>query len=175
MSARRPIEMTDAYLARRLERFTMPEPNTGCWLWTGCVDEFGYGRFTIRGKRFRAHRLAYRLAFGSPRQPVVMHRCDVPRCVNPAHLKEGTRGDNNRDRHEKGRDARLFGDANPARHHPRPCGVATGTARLDDDSVRMIRQQMSEGADRHELATRYGVHPETVRRVAARKCWRHVQ
>jgi hypothetical protein len=60
----------------------------------------------MRGKQFTtyAHRVAYVLANG-PIEPgqVVMHTCDVPACVNPAHLKLGSQGDNNRDCFAKGR------------------------------------------------------------------------
>lgn len=38
--------------------------------------------------------------------PVVMHRCDNPRCINPAHLVAGDRDKNNKDRAEKGRSAK---------------------------------------------------------------------
>ena len=34
---------------------------------------------------------------------IVMHSCDTPRCVNPAHLSQGTQADNAHDRDRKGR------------------------------------------------------------------------
>jgi len=79
-----------------------------CWLWTGCTVGFGHGRFTIwkQGTKL-AHRLAFRLVFGrEPREGLfVLHTCDVPACVNPDHLYEGTAADNMRDcvsRHRHG-------------------------------------------------------------------------
>ena len=38
-------------IADRLERHSIPEPNSGCKLWLGAVDESGYGRMKIDGRR----------------------------------------------------------------------------------------------------------------------------
>src|SRR5678815_399245 len=80
----------------------------GCWLWGGTDDgKDGYGIFYVGQelKRTRAHRVAFELLVGPiPRGLNVLHRCDVAACVNPLHLFLGTLGDNNRDRHTKGRD-----------------------------------------------------------------------
>ena len=60
----------------------------------------------MRGKQFTtyAHRVAYVVAKGPiPAGLAVMHTCDVPPCVNPAHLVLGTQGDNIRDCCAKGR------------------------------------------------------------------------
>lgn len=75
-----------------------------CWLWTGCRDDQGYGRTWADGKSTNTHRLAYRLAHGEiPESAYVLHSCDNPPCVNPAHLRIGTQLDNMRDRSERGR------------------------------------------------------------------------
>jgi hypothetical protein len=65
----------------------------GCWEWTGGTDNHGYGLF---GKT-KAHRWAYAQEVGDPGALFVLHRCDNPPCVNPAHLFLGTQGDNMRD------------------------------------------------------------------------------
>lgn len=64
-----------------LER-SIPEPNTGCWLWLRCVDPNGYGRTPKL-----AHRISYE-AFVGPIQSGMQlhHRCSQPGCVNPDHL-----------------------------------------------------------------------------------------
>lgn len=77
-----------------------------CWLWTGsATGKAQHGQFALAHNVNRyAHRVSWALHFNAP-PPAdlkVCHRCDVPRCVNPAHLFLGTQGDNVRDAAQKG-------------------------------------------------------------------------
>lgn len=73
-----------------------------CWLWTGSKHKQGYGLYGA-GPR-RAHRIAWTLIHGEiPPGLQVLHRCDNPPCVNPAHLFLGTDKDNHQDKAAKGR------------------------------------------------------------------------
>lgn len=81
----------------KFETNYIPEPNTGCWLWTGLINNSGYGRVYIDGVNKPAHRLAYRLFNGSiPNDLTVDHRCNTPSCVNPQHLDLLSRSDNSK-------------------------------------------------------------------------------
>jgi hypothetical protein len=78
--------------------------DTGCWLWTGAVGDFGHGQITISYKRYKVHRLAWEEEYGPiPEGMQVCHHCDVPACCNPRHLFLGTQLDNIRDCMNKGR------------------------------------------------------------------------
>lgn len=79
-----------------------------CWEWISPeVHKFGYGDFRIyvnqKGQHNLAHRYVLELAGVDIKDKVVMHKCDNPPCVNPAHLEVGTQSDNMRDALAKGR------------------------------------------------------------------------
>ncbi len=86
-----------------VERF-LQCPMSGCWLWTGELNFRGYGRCIWNGKRWKVHRLIFKLMGRKLRRgKVVCHKCDVRACGNPLHLFQGTTRTNARDRQRKGR------------------------------------------------------------------------
>ena len=70
-----------------------------CWLWTSHKQgQYGYGGFTVRHRTYSAHRISWMIYKGEiPKGILVLHKCDVPMCVNPDHLYLGTCADNHRD------------------------------------------------------------------------------
>lgn len=81
----------------RILRHVMPEPNSGCWLWTGCVSHQGYALLVVGGKKRRVHRLLYEGVVGPiPDGLVLDHKCRVRGCVNPDHLEPVTSAENTR-------------------------------------------------------------------------------
>lgn len=134
----------------------------GCWLWTGQrLPRPGheYGRLSYGGRAWAAHRLAWTLEHGPiPGGMHVLHRCDNPPCVNPAHLFLGTNADNVADREAKGR-----------RHAPR--GEAHPRARLTIDQVREILATPDERPC--VLGRRYGVDSSAITSIRKGRSWRH--
>jgi hypothetical protein len=123
-----------------------------CWGWLGAL--FGdYPRF---GQR-RASHFAFEVAFGVRpiRGLVVMHKCDNPPCVNPAHLVLGTQCDNMRDKADKGRSARNTGPCVAKRHRQLPSGAAFA-----------IRERAANGETFRAIADDYGIHYTQASRIA---------
>jgi hypothetical protein len=133
----------------------------GCWLWTGKINHNGYGSLQVNYSWRLAHRVAWALVNGPiPKGLNACHKCDNPRCVNPAHLFLGTAADNVRDAKQKGRVC---------------CGEAHCFARLDNKRVRAIRKIYASGEqDQYELADHFGVAVMTINRVVNWKSWCHV-
>lgn len=93
-------------LMERFMDYVFPEPNSGCWLWSGGWTSSGYGIFGWPGHTNRAHKAIWEILFGPvSRGLVVRHKCDVRCCVNPQHLILGTSADNSADMVSRGRAA----------------------------------------------------------------------
>jgi hypothetical protein len=80
----------------RFWEYTIPEPNSGCWLWIGKHDKRnGYGHFFFDGKHITAQRAAWILLRGPiPAGMHIDHLCRNPACVNPEHLEPVTQAVN---------------------------------------------------------------------------------
>jgi hypothetical protein len=67
-----------------------------CWLWTGCLNERGYGDFRLVDRMERAHRAVYRYLMDTnpPEELVANHLCKVRNCVNPDHIEFVTQREN---------------------------------------------------------------------------------
>lgn len=87
----------DAFAART-------EWHGDCLIWTGARVGIGYGLLRVEGCNERAHRYAYRRAYGEiPTGAVVRHKCDTKLCVNAEHLEVGTQKENIGDMITRGR------------------------------------------------------------------------
>lgn len=143
---------------------------SGCMEWTRKTlppPGFPYGRLRVNGKDILAHRYAYQLCHGEiPVGMCVLHRCDNPKCCNPAHLFLGTQLDNVKDRDAKGR---------CGAKGQRILGERSGSTKLSNQDVLDIRRASAErGETTISIGARYGLHPSCVSRIITRKTWAHI-
>lgn len=84
-------------MKERMDMWSIPEPNTGCLLWIGALDEDGYGVTKFKRKTKSAYRESYKLSKGEiPKGLVLDHLCRVRSCINPDHLEAVTNFENHR-------------------------------------------------------------------------------
>ncbi len=135
-----------------------------CWMWTSYALH-GYGQFFYNGTSVRSHRFVYELCVGPiPDGLYVCHKCDMPGCVNPAHLFLGTPADNMTDMMAKGR-----------HRYRRSCGERHGKSKLTAKDVREIRIRYAKGGiSQMALGREYGVSDTQIWRIVHRKRWKHI-
>lgn len=99
---RRKSELT--LLERLLSRISINQISD-CWEYQGGKNNVGYGMIRDEKHMRTTHRVSYEEHNNTsiPKGLCVMHSCDNPCCVNPAHLSLGTRKDNTQDMLRKGR------------------------------------------------------------------------
>lgn len=138
-----------------------------CWIWKGSIKpRNGYGHFRAAGRDYNAHRFAWEQENGPiPKGMEVMHTCDVPACVNVAHMRLGTHQENMTDCKEKMRHS--FGERNKR-------NVLTA------DQVRIIKAEYIRGhrgrkANTQELADRFGVGQGAIHAIMRGATWAHVK
>ncbi len=153
-------------------------PETGCWIWTACLDRDGYGRITVyqpNKKSVGAHRFSWEWYKGPiPDGLCILHKCDVPACVNPNHLFLGTSIDNNKDRDSKQRGRWAAGECHGSRTKPesRARGSRNGNARLSDFDIIKIR---ADTRRQHVIAAEYGVHQTMISKIKRQAAWTHIK
>lgn len=135
----------------------------GCWEWTASKSN-GYGHLNYANKTTKykgriAHRISWELQNGPiPEGLWVLHRCDNPSCVNPAHLFLGTHNDNMADMVAKGRSVGKKGENHRS-------------AKLTEVEVIRIR---SDPRVHRKIAEDYEVGKTQIQRIKAKIDWRHL-
>jgi hypothetical protein len=137
-----------------------------CWNYK-CLRPNGYGSIGIGGRggyRMLAHRFSYQLHNGDLKawtgaDGAVMHLCDNPSCVNPAHLRLATSQENNQDAVNKGR----------ANRRP-PRGSKHGNAIINESMAKYVKESPKSNV---ELAEELGTHRSNIWYIR-NKGWKHV-
>lgn len=137
---------------QRFESLYTPVPASGCWLWTGSVNRYGYGKTKVDQKHITAHRWSWMLHKGGiPDGLHVLHHCDVPACVNPDHLFIGTNQDNVDDRVSKNR---------------------TPTKLTKEQVVQIL--EMAGTKSTRDIGKIFGIGATTVSKIHRRITWRSI-
>jgi hypothetical protein len=126
-----------------------------CWLWTGALNDAGYGRITrpSDGRVIRAHRASWEIHRGPlDAMDIVCHVCDTPACVRPSHLVKADKAWNNADMYRKGRD----------RHHRKLTTEAVS-------AIRHLYQPRSRSTGARALARAFGISNQHVSDIVNRK------
>lgn len=128
----------------------IPEPNSGCLLWEGCVPapKAGkhqlYGSIRLHGKMVATHRVAWQAVHGPiPPGVQILHRCDVGLCCNPAHLFAGDNESNIADKMLKDR----------------------GRKKLTHQKAKEIRKMVADGMSQGKVAAAFGIDQSSVSRI----------
>ncbi len=138
----------------RLERHIERIPESGCWIWTGAILSNGYGKFRDANmKSALAHRATYEYYKGKiDAEKYICHTCDIPSCVNPNHLFEGTPTENQQDSKSKGR-------------------MKKATFKLDWSLVKSIKEHLNKGESQNQIAKKFNVAQSMISLIKTGRSW----
>ena len=155
------MEITEELIGRFNAKWVMDE-STECWVWIGGRYQKGYGEIKIPKTRrqIQAHRLSYLIHHGPiPEGKCVLHKCDNPPCVNPAHLFVGTQQDNSQDMVSKNR--HCFGEKQ-------------GAHKLTEKDVLMIHSLLKMGVKQKRIAQTFNIGEMQISRIKRGQRWAHI-
>lgn len=128
------------------ERYVRDYLDTPCWEWRGLADPKGYGRVWDGDRVQFAHRYSYMTWVALiTSEEFILHKCDNPPCMNPAHLMVGDDVTNTADKMSKKRQAN---------------GELTTLHKLSDRQVAEIRASFTgRRGEQAALARKFKVSP----------------
>lgn len=139
--------------------WTRVERGPACWLWRGRTFDYGYGVFYVRARHMGAHRVSWIISNQrDPGDGYVLHHCDNPLCVNPAHLYLGTHADNMADVVRRGR---------------RRCHSQAKLTEAQVLAMRALHSATGESCAR--LAERFGVSYNQAWCIVTGRAWKRLQ
>lgn len=150
------LHQDDQTLAERFWKHVTKGPR--CWEWIASPGSTGYGQIRVGKRTRKANQVAWELTNGAiPKGPgyhgiEVCHTCDNKKCVRPSHLFLGSHAQNILDMRGKGR---------AHRQRLLPHQIPT--------IIDLYRQR---GASLRDLARRFKVTEQTIRRVVDRTSWK---
>lgn len=108
----------------------------------------------------KAHRVSWELHYGPvPDEQRVLHKCDMPPCIRPSHLRLGTQAENIADCLAKGRQAR---------------GERSARTPFSELNIRQMYAAVESGEPRLDVARRYGLSTSALSKILLGKNWGHL-
>lgn len=147
------VNLTSEQIARFWSKVDIKAPDE-CWIWKGAISGKRYGAVKINYIDLRAHRVSFFIAHGSfDDSLLVCHKCDVTKCVNPAHLFLGNNTVNVRDMASKAR--------------------GKTKARMTIETADEIRRVYAAGGiTQQKVADKFGISIAMVCFIINRKFWK---
>lgn len=145
-------------------------PKGDCWTWTSHMSR-GYGVFYVSmQKMVRSLRFAFLSHTGEDPYPhLVLHTCDNPACVNPAHLYLGDYAQNTKDAIDRNRFHRgPLRDSSKMRR-----GSMHPHSKLTENIVEQARILHAEGATATVLAAQFDVTISSMSKILKGEFWKH--
>jgi hypothetical protein len=153
----------------KIDSLCTPEPNTGCWLWIGSINKFGYGMVGYNRIQNYAHRLSYEVYKGSiPEGLLIRHSCDQPSCVNPDHLELGTDMDNNKDMVNRGREWYQKTVSNFR------VGESVSNSKYTESQIVNVYKLLKQGVPVCEISKTLNIPRNHISNIKSGKCWNHI-
>ncbi len=158
------FKLTPEEIARFWSHVDKTEDDQQCWLWRASGSDEGYGHFSLRRNNRGICALAHRMAWAITNGPIlnglsVLHRCDVPSCVNPNHLWLGTQAENMADMIQKKR---------------LPVGVKRWNNRFSEADVLDMRDLRNKGWKLKEIGQKYAAKLYIICDIVNRRSWKHL-
>ena len=162
--------------------------SASCWIFiqgdhiTDGREGCQYGTIRFNGETWRVHRTMWEFfnQMKIPKNLVLRHKCDRPRCFNPDHLESGTNRQNVNDFNRRVRNA-AKGKANGAYTKPenRPKGERVVELEINEDIAGQIKGCLEiVGTDPDaivSIAVHFRVTPYVVQQAASGEIWRNVK
>ena len=130
-----------------------------CWDWNGTRGEYGHGGLYCNLSKnlgiTSAHRLSMYLfkPLEWKDELYVLHSCDRPQCVNPAHLRMGTQQENIQEAGDRGRIS----------------GTNNGNAKFTNEQIQEIIALRKRGNFYDTIAQRFNCNRRTIEKICLGK------
>lgn len=137
----------------------MPITECGCHIWMGGTGgPLGYGAMKVNGKAIATHRLSWEESYGDiPDGMWVLHKCDIPTCINPEHLFLGDHNANMEDKRNKKR---------------APYGEGHHSTKITSEDALAIRESNQSSK---VLAALFNLNASSIRNIRNGKRWKYLE